>query len=248
MSDKYCTCFYKVLVADSSPETWTTIIEFLIIAAISILGIVLNLKFRETLQKERKCRPLGRKGNVIEPIMRWFCILQILYWPFELVFLWINTNGVIPNENWPTWLCYTLSTAMMGGRMTIAFNSLCIALIRYIYIVHQQKANQWDFDKVGRRFQILSIGVPVLVKAVEVCTLDPTLLVHPSELEECAISLNATRAGEPFITSTLEWTLQYMPKSVTDVFGMICLVVEFVMYFNVAEFFLYFKIFRNMKR
>ena len=113
MSDKYCACFYKVLVADESSEMITTMIELFFSGAVSVLGIILNLKFWRRLQEERRLRPLGRKGNVIEPIMRWFCILQIFYWPFELGFLWMNTNSVIPPENLPTWLCYILSNSMM---------------------------------------------------------------------------------------------------------------------------------------
>ena len=251
MSDKYCACFYKVLVADESSEMISTMIELFFIGAVSVLGIILNLKFWRRLQKERRLRPLGRKGNVIEPIMRWFCILQIFYWPFELGFFWMNTNSVIPPENLPPWLCYILSNTMMLGRFTIAFNSLFVALIRYIYIVHQQKANQWDFDTVGRRFQILSLSVPLIVKIVEVYTLDPNLLtdtIRPNILDDCADSLNATVTGEAFITSTLQWTLQYIPKSATDITSIVCLTIEFITCFNFIELYLYVKIFWTMKR
>ena len=248
MSDKYCACFYKVLVADKSSEILNTIFEFLFIGVVSVLGIILNLKFWKRLQQERRNRPLGRKGNVIEPIMRWFCILQIVYWPFELSFLWVNTNGVISPETLPPLLCYILSNMMMYGRLTIAFNSLFVALVRYVYIVHQQQANQWNFDKVGRIFQILSISVPTLVKTIETFSLDPNLLVPENALKNCSDSLNATVAGEPFITSTLQWTLQYVPKSITDISSIICLAIELVAYFNFIEVFLYYKIFRSMKR
>ena len=248
MADKYCACFYKVLVADQGSKALTTAFEFLFIVAVSVVGTLLNVKFWKNLQEERRCRPLGRKGNVIEPIMRWFCIFQIFYWPFELSFLWMNTNSVIPPETLPPWLCYILSNSMMFGRLTIAFNSLFIALIRYIYIVHHQKANQWDFDMVGRQFQIFSISVPFAVKIIETFTLDPNLLVPKNALASCADALNATVAREPFITSTLQWTLQYVPKSVTDFSSIICLIIEFVIYFNFVEVFLYYKIFRSMKR
>ena len=129
MSEPFCTCFYKVLVADESSELWSTVLEAIFSTIISILGIIFNLRFWNVIRQERKSRPHGRKGNVIEPIMRWFGILQVMFWPFELGFLWMKTNTVIPHEEWPPWSCFILTHILFTGRLTIAFNSFFIALI-----------------------------------------------------------------------------------------------------------------------
>ena len=248
MSDKYCGCFYKVMVADNLSETWATVIEFVISLIISMIGIILNLKFWKLLQKERRCRPLGRKGNVIEPIMRWFGILQILYWPFELGFLWMSTNSIISHEDMPSWLCVVLSNVLFAGRLIIAFNSFFVALIRYIYIVHQQKANQWNFEMVGRCFQLLSIAVPLLVKTIEAFCLNPNLIISRNILEECKVSPKNVVTEEAFTVATIQWSLQYFPKALTEILAKICLIIEFIIYFNIIELILYIKIFGSIKR
>ena len=248
MSEQYCTCLYKILVADEYSEPWSTVLEAIFSAIISIVGVIINLRFWKILRKERKGRPPGRKGNVIEPIMRWFGILQVLFWPFELGFLWVKTNTVIPHEGWPPWSCFILTNILFAGRLTIAFNSFFIALIRYVYIVHQQKANQWDFEKVGHRFQILSFAIPLIVKSIELFCLDPNLIIPPNVLEDCTNPFNSSGDGQPLTTSTLQWSLQYLPKSLTDISSKVCLIIEVIIYFNIIELFLYFRIFGSIQR
>ena len=81
-------------------------------------------------------------------------------------------NGVIPSEQIPYWLCYLLLWLMRIGRMCIAYNSLFVAFIRYLYIVHREKANQWNFERTSRRFQIASIAIPVVLQTVYIFTGD----------------------------------------------------------------------------
>ena len=236
------------MVADNFSETWSTILEFVISTIISMIGIILNLKFWKILQMERRCRPLGRKGNVIEPIMRWFGMLQIFFWPFELGFLWMNTNSIISHEDMPSWLCVVLSNVLFAGRLIIAFNSFFVAFIRYIYIVHQQKANQWNFEMVGRYFQLLSIAIPLLIKTIEALCLNPKLIISRNILEECKVSPMNVVAEEAFTVAAIQWTLQYFPKVFTDTLAKICLAIEFIIYFNIIEVFLYIEIFKSMRR
>jgi hypothetical protein len=94
------------------------------------------------LREEKRKTPIGRKGNVTEPIMRWYCKLQMIYWAYQLLYLWGIVNGIIPFEFMNGWWCTASSTVIKLGRMCIGWNSLFVALIRYIYIVHRQKSNQ----------------------------------------------------------------------------------------------------------
>ena len=71
------------------------------------------------------------------------------------------------------WWCDASAIIMKFGRMIVGYNSLFVALIRYIYIVHRNKANQWEFKKVGRWFQIFSIAVPVAMESVGLFTDHP---------------------------------------------------------------------------
>ena len=77
MVDQFCVCFHEAFV-DFPVHTWSTSLEFGFVALITVLGIRLNYKFLSKLKKERRETPIGRKGNVIDPIMRGFLIFQII--------------------------------------------------------------------------------------------------------------------------------------------------------------------------
>ena len=165
MPDIFCTCLYTTFVG-KSVSNLSTVLEFLFSAIIAVSGITLNCEFLKKLREEKKKTPLNRKGNVIEPIMRWFCVVQIIYWPYHLLFFRTIHNEIIPSEQMNGWWCNaTMQIGVRFGRMIVGYNSLFVALIRYIYIVHHQKSNQWEFEKVGRLFQIASIAVPIAMES-----------------------------------------------------------------------------------
>ena len=247
MADRYCTCFYKSLI-DESVKTWTSVVSFLFSAVLCIFGVFLNYKLLKKLENEKRNKPLGRKGNVIEPIIRWLCILQIIFWPYELVFLWVNFNAIIPIESVPSWLCHVLTRIMQLGHSCISCNSIFVALIRYIYIVHQQKSNQWNFDTVGRRFKIASIAVPLAICTVIIFTFDPNLLGERFSFRDCATFYNLTNSEKTFRPITVDFTMQYLPEPWVDILGITFFTIQAIAQLNVTEIFLYFMIFRNITR
>ena len=133
MRDTICKCIYRHLIDE--PITWTSIItDFLMSSTIAIIGLVTNFRFRKKLQQERKATLPGRKGNVIEPIMRWYLIFAMIFWPYELLYLWINAHEIMPSSWFENcWLMNTMMHPIRIGRTIIAYNSFFIALIRYIY-------------------------------------------------------------------------------------------------------------------
>ena len=196
--------------------------------------------------------PIGRRGNVVEPVMSWFCILQMVYWPYELLLLWTSTNGVIPSESLPSWLCALLFNGMKTGRMVIAYNSLFIALIRYCYVVQHKRSNQWDYKKMSKCFKITSIIFPITMEILSFFTQDLALLKQVSEIREClavAQGLNITTHSEHLTQSELvDWTMQHLPASLVSLISYIDRIVGGLVALNVPDAFLYLSIFRSMKR
>ena len=150
----FCLCLLESRI--ESPVTlWSTVLEFLFSVLLSVSGMRINWKLWKQLKLEKKNKPPGRKGNVIEPIMSWFCIHQIFYSPYYFLFYWMRANGMLP-LSMPSWLCAVISGIAITGRIIASFNSFFIALIRYIYIVHDAKANQWRFERVVECFKSLA--------------------------------------------------------------------------------------------
>ena len=139
MPDIFCTCLYASYAEHKPISNYTTVLELLFSVIITICGVTLNIKFLKQLREEKRNTPLNRKGNVIEPIMRWLCAFQIFYWPYHLSFFWIIYNEMIPSEKMNGWWCNAMmQVGVKFGRMIVAYNSFFVALVRYIYIVHHK--------------------------------------------------------------------------------------------------------------
>ena len=75
MQDPFCACIYKTFV-DTPISTWSTILELIFSLLIGVCGGTVNYRFVKKLQEEKRNTPMGRKGNVIEPVIRWNCTFQ----------------------------------------------------------------------------------------------------------------------------------------------------------------------------
>ena len=250
MTDIVCQCIYKTFI-EKSVSLSTTALDFLLSMTIGVAGITINYTFLKKLREEKRKTPLGRKGNVIEPIMRWFCIVQMFYWPYHLTYFWLNFNEVIPTEYMNGWWCNVLTLTVKLGRVCVAFNSLFVALIRYIYIVHHQKSNQWEFEKVGKLFRISSIAVPVCIEVLGIFVNPHKMWQNQNGFVECIadnLGLNTTDNLQIPPPCPLAWTIKVIPEPVISATYYVYFAVWVVISFNVAEFFFYFQIHRSIKR
>ena len=102
-----CNCIIE-FCSDETGELWSTIAEAIVSIALCVVGIILNLKILKKLKIEKRSKPPERKGNVVEPIMRWFCKIQIVAWPLHLLFYWTWKNGFIPSDIL-IWVCRPLA-------------------------------------------------------------------------------------------------------------------------------------------
>ena len=249
--NRFCICNYKTFI-NEPVSTWSTILEFLFSFVISIFGVTVNYRFRKKLQEERRNRPIDRKGNVIEPVMRWHCILQILYWPYELLWLWISFNEIIPTDHLPNWLCNLLYTILIMGRRIISYNSLFIALVRYLYIVHWKRANQWDFERTGKRFQIASIAIPVAMQTIAMYVDPLTQFSESSDrFVDCIASYQGLNGTANVVLPRpvgLELTLHYLPAPLVVIIYYISETIAIVVGLNLVEVYLYYQIFQSMHR
>ena len=234
MNDTYCVCLFKSLTPDSI-NVLPAVLQFLFSILISICGVFLNYKFLKKLQLERRNKPPGRKGNVIEPIMRWFCVIQIAFWPYELLML-SQAMGIIQLISIVPSLCPLFTWLIVLGRTVLAYNSLFVALTRYLYIVHDRKANQWDFEVVGRRFQIASISFPMIHVIIFSLTLRARGFFP---------SANHCLHMTPVL---INFTMKFLSENIADIIAIICTFMMVFVYLNLAEGYLYLKIFQKIKR
>ena len=256
MSDPVWKCLYQSKGLVEKPhELWSTILEFIFIAFVIFCGVALNYNFFKKLKTEKRRRPVGRKGNVIEPIVSLYCIFQIVYWPYKGLYFWLFSNEIVTIDNLNGWWPNILIEVIRMGRLYIGWNSLFIALIRYIYIVHREKSNQWEFENVGRLFSILSFVVPILIQIMGVFTHNwrefQSGLEDQDWLRGCiASNMNKTSSEIqiPYPTYPLKWTMLFLPEGAIQNLWYIWLLLSFLSQFHVPEVFLYSNIFLTIKR
>ena len=237
MNDTYCTCIVRSLKEGFGTELLPTLLDFLLSFMISICGFFLNYKLLKKLKLERKNKPIGRKGNVIEPIMRWFLIIQIAYWPYQFL-MYSRVIDVTYIVMFP-FLCPFFFWLIVLGRTIIAYNSVFVAAIRYVYIVHERKANQWDFEKIGRRFKIASICTPIF-----------HIIIFSFTLRKSGSDgiIPRTKHCSKLASLLINFTSQFISDPFADVVAIICGTIMAVVYLNLVEIYLYVRIFQTIKR
>ena len=237
---------------DPPMSVWTLLLDFLCSLVIGTLGVIVNYKFMKKLQKEKQSKPEGRKGNAIEPVMQLFCKVQILYWLYYLLYFWLHLNGIVPSSFMGDWSCIIgAQAAIKFGRNIIAWNSFFVALIRYLYIVHREKSNQWDFDRVGKWFGFASIGIPIVYNTIDVLTNGLWEYQHGDAFANC-ISLNLGLNNTSNITIPniypYAWTVEYLPQYLILSIYYTVWVLKVLIYANIADGYLYLSIYRCIKR
>ena len=237
--------------SDKHTSALSTTLDFLLSMLVFMLGTMFNYIFWKKLKEEKKLVPLGRKGNVIEPIMSWYCLIQIVYWPYSLLFFWILFNGLTPTVILETLWCNVGFLIIKWGRMYIAYNSLFVAMIRYIYIVHYEKAKKWDFKKVGKFFKLSSLVFPLIMGFVGMFVESHKFYQGKTEFRECIASyqgLNSTQNLTIPYVYPQRWTTKYVPETIAFALHAFHQTISIATFLNITEGFFYFQIFNNIQR
>ena len=195
LADMVGVCIVKQLLYGSH-SIFSTVVEFFVVVSLTGCGLMANYNLWKALKEEKKNKPIGRKGNVVEPILSWYCIIQSIFWPYLMLILWIISNEVITVGDSASWFIYILIQSVYLGRAYIAFNSLCCATIRYWCIVHQEKANQCDYERTRRNFKLASVFLPLILQIFSLFTAKYDLLKTGSEkFEDCMASYDDLYLG-----------------------------------------------------
>ena len=247
-----CKCIYNHLV-DKPVTMISTIMDFIFSVIVVVSGLITNYRYRKKLKEEKRNRPPDRKGNVIEPIMRWYLNFGIIYWPYQMLFLWINANEVMPSEWFKNCILIVFINLVRIGRTIIAYNSFFTALIRYLYIVHHHKANQWNFEYTGKIFQWTSFGIPLILEVIRLFTESSLKTFLPTERFQTCLAINEGLTNSTGFIDVptprqVVFAQQALPKPALDSIFYAYAMVTGIIGSNVIEAYFYVTIFQNIKR
>ena len=197
---------------------------------------------------------LKKETGLLTDVTKLFIISQMILHPI-LHCLELILNTIYPvNEIIGGWFCF-LDWTLMGVFMRIGVNhSFIDALMRYSFIVHEQKVKAYGKEKVKRWFLYFSITMPFIQFALQALEGSPRLsFVNKCYGNDHRVFLIETSTLNVFKRKFVKLDGPYVDiDSLQEIGIRICKIVEatllLIMGFNITEVLLYIKIFSKIDR
>ena len=218
---------------------------FIIKLTIICVGEGICIRLLSSLEKEK---------GLLKDVTKLFIIVQMILHPtfhcFEII-----VNTVYPvNQVLGNWICFLVWLLWGVSGNIVLSNSFISALMRYLFIVQEQKVDTYGKERVKRWFLYSSIAIPIVQFAIHALQGSPRL----SFVNKCygndhriflfqTSSLSLSKLSFSKVDGPL--ADMEMGREVITVIGKTVETVWFLFTgFNVAEAFLYFKIFNRLNR
>ena len=265
----YTRFFLGIVVkANSSPENilsdriedMNLYFQPLVHPIIATIGFVLKLLL--VVLGEFVCvKILTRIKNddtILNDITKLYVRIEMVFHPLSVVFM-TSTDFIHPlSKVIGKWYCSLGWLAFDTGYKFIAFHSFSTALMRYVFIFHQAKVENYGKKKTKRIFYYLSVAIPVVLSILNL--LQAHEVGHRSSINKCygthhkAFLLDTS----PFLSAQrtfwnpedykLKGTLNFILAITRRILKIITTGVSLLATLNLTEAFLYYKIISYMNR
>ena len=243
---------------DDPMTSSTTVMDWInlpFLIVVILAGIFVNWKFVTNMREDDKGRGANSNGILVRDVMSTNAKTQMVIWPTILIFWWMFKEDV----EFPAWLhssfCYW-KLIIQIFRIYFAFNSLTIAVMRYTFIVHQDRVSLFGVDKAKRLFYYGSIIIPVLIAFMNEATFE-----EPAELRGKAFFLclnsyyntsNITDVnrdiGQNFSSPLYYFVHQHVSTEITYFIRLFVTLCTWFIFGNIIEGILYWKTFAYITR
>ena len=136
------------------------VIYFIVQAVVYSIGLVINIKVISVCWK--------KKETTTWQIHMINSIFLTIFWPLDLSFLAVSNT--IPKLSMYTgeWFCKLSAFVIIYGVKIIIMNSLIVAVMKYVFIVHTLKARKYGNEKVQKLFTIINLTIPLILATFQV--------------------------------------------------------------------------------
>ena len=225
---------------------------FAVRTLIVFLGEYIHIKVFNLMKKE---------NGLIKDVARLFTIMQMIYWPFWLIFS-TTTDFIHPlNKVFGEWYCFMGWFIHWSCWTYISFHSFIVAIMRYIFIVHNSKVNAYGGEKAKRIFFFLSIAIPVFLIIWGIIELpdrpvDPTSFInkcygkHHKKFLIDTSTLNTVKSGfcEFGRYDEFKGPVYSIIATIKRIFCISKAILYIVMGFNICEGFIYYRTLKHISR
>ena len=224
----------------------------------TVVGVVVNCKFLHVMKADdvRNRQRGQRNGLLVKDVMTTNTILKmVLYPPVLFAKLYVDINLPLPEWSYHLF-CY--QRLLMGFiRIYIAFSSLVVAMMRFIFIVHHDMVTSWGAQKMKKIFYYSSILIPLTLALLLDSSFSVELSQKPPGHFVCLKSYevahnNATTEHSIDVTSFQSplhsFAILHVPLSIMDAVSIVGRIMMAIIFTNLVEAVLYWKIFAQIKR
>ena len=179
---------------------------------------------------------------------------MVFFPAYQFLFWFLHQNFYLPD--WFHYLlCYD-QYIVACCRFYFSFNTFVVAIMRYTFIVHQQRVMTFGKKRAKTLFYYMSIIIPIIFGVLHACTLPTPINTQNIAKEVCnrfyQEAFNIT-CGDPNgvkdeCSPILTFVQRYISLEVTYYVGIAVKVVAIIIFLNFLEGFIYWKTFSNIKK
>ena len=181
-------------------------------------------------------------------------IVTIIYFSFNVIFQTFTHFIPFLSQHTGDWFCYLAAFVELFCFYSLSTNSLLIAVMKFVFIVHNNKVLEFGEDRTKITFFLINLALPLLLTTSDIVTEnwdyfgDLTSCFGQSEQELAQHNISRGWLEKFFLCNT-----KHPNINDSDVLFVIkqcvCAVVStvaFVISTNIPEAFFYYKIFQKM--
>ena len=130
------------------------IVNIIIQSVAFVIGLFINIRIINVCLNDKSSKT--RNIHIINSIF------STIFYLFDIPFLAITND--VPNLSMYTgeWLCHIASFITIFCIHIICMNSFWVALMKYVFIVHWDRALLWGHEKIERTLFIISLVLPLI--------------------------------------------------------------------------------------
>ena len=131
--------------------------ELLFRCFVILTGLIVNTKLLSNLKKEIR----KEKGKVLQRIIKTCSITQMICWPILMLLHWLMRMDVRTLNLLSPIMCETFFSVKLFYvvvRLYVGFNSLVIAIARTLFLVYDQKVDNFGLSKFKNKlYQVIMV-------------------------------------------------------------------------------------------
>ena len=209
-----------------------------------ILGELVMCKLFKMVRKEK---------GLVNDVTQFYCIVMITTCPSWHLFVTM-TDFLYPLKDiMGQWICSLMRIVFYMNFNVVIFHSFFVAFMRYFFIVHEEKVQNFGKQKTKNIFLFLIIFVPILLIAwgfIENQAFGFNIWLNRCYAVDHKVFLAELTTGKNLfcIFQTIDGRYGYILSVVRHITCITKVVIVMLVGMNVTEGFLYYKIFSHISR